>query len=133
MKKYDFNLAVSLVRQNMENLSEATLGIHEDWAWTAHPIWDTDDGFLINSKTKKVMGIDGSNWGTPVLELRFKDSTIQIIECFYGESKADELKKIEKSAMWASGPISAPIQEIRDEMEVLTINSPKVKSLHKLN
>ena len=40
MKTYDFSKAKQLISENAENLVSASLGMHEDWAWTAETIWE---------------------------------------------------------------------------------------------
>lgn len=40
MKYYDYKKARRLIEANKENLSSANLGMHEDWFWTAQPVWE---------------------------------------------------------------------------------------------
>ena len=39
MKTYDFSKAKQLIKENAENLVNASLGMCEDWGWTAQTIW----------------------------------------------------------------------------------------------
>ena len=43
MKTYDFLKAKQLISENAENLVSASLGMHEDWAWTAETIWENGE------------------------------------------------------------------------------------------
>jgi hypothetical protein len=43
MKKYDFLKAIKLIEDNKENLESASLGMHEDWFWTAETIWENGE------------------------------------------------------------------------------------------
>lgn len=40
MKTYSFSKAKEIIETNKDNLSLASLGMHEDWAWTAVNIWE---------------------------------------------------------------------------------------------
>ena len=39
MKTYDYKKAKEIIENNKENLSEVSLGMHEDWFWTAETVW----------------------------------------------------------------------------------------------
>ena len=43
MKTYDFSKAKQLIKENAENLVSASLGMHEDWGWTAQTIWENGE------------------------------------------------------------------------------------------
>lgn len=43
MKNYDFSKAKQLIEENKENLESASLGMHEDWFWTAETIWENGE------------------------------------------------------------------------------------------
>ena len=40
MKTYDFKKAKQIIEENKENLVSASLGMHEDWFWTAETIYE---------------------------------------------------------------------------------------------
>lgn len=40
MKCYDFDKAKKLIEENKDQISEASLGMHEDWSWTAITIYE---------------------------------------------------------------------------------------------
>lgn len=40
MKNYDFKKAKQIIEENKENLVSASLGMHEDWFWTAEIIYE---------------------------------------------------------------------------------------------
>ena len=111
MKTYDFLKAKRIIKENKNILQSASLGMHEDWYWTAETIWE--DGkyvpnFPKNNKSllkHTIGGIDGSLWATPTLELIFKDGTEKMIPCYNnGESE-------EKPEWFSLGVLSQPIQD----------------------
>ena len=116
MKKYDFIQAIEIIKAS-KNIIEAKLGIHEDWAWTAERFWDLESGFNEEIiKEKKVAGIDGSNWATPVLFLTFKNGSEELIDCFISDGNdIDPLEKVSKSVQITGGVISRPCQEWMDQ------------------
>jgi hypothetical protein len=74
MKVYNYEKAKELIEKYKDkNLKSASLGMKEDWGWTAETIW-CDGKFLtkLNKKTK-IAGINKSYWATPVIELDFGD------------------------------------------------------------
>lgn len=40
MKYYDFKKAINLIENSKDFLQSASLGMHEDWFWTAQTIWE---------------------------------------------------------------------------------------------
>ena len=40
MKEYDFDKAKAIIEKNKENVKSASLGINEDWFWTAETIYE---------------------------------------------------------------------------------------------
>lgn len=117
MADYNFILAKQIINSTT-NLQSASLGMHEDWFWTAETICKKESGYLLdlNEKTK-IAGIQGSSWATPVLQLEFEDGSEKTINCFKGIVKSD-LEKIEKEMFFASGCLSEPVQRYRDSIEV---------------
>jgi hypothetical protein len=70
-------------------------------------IWDVMKRYahiLIN-------GVNGSNWGTPTLNVVYKNGEDEMIPCY--TTDGEELpfgEKIEKQIMWTSGCLSEPVQ-----------------------
>lgn len=105
MKKYDFKKAIQIIEENKDSIQAASLGMHEDWFWTAEPIFG-DGEFTKQFEDDSVIGgINSSNWATPTLELEFKDGSSKMISCFVGESDR------EKPEWFAFGVLSQPIQD----------------------
>jgi hypothetical protein len=121
MANYDFRLAKQII-DSSKDLDSAALGMHEDWFWTADTVWTKAEKYSreLTSETT-IGGIQGSNWATPVLELTFVDSTTKTFNCFPG-MKGDELKSIEQQMMWASGVLSSPVQDYRDDIELQDVS-----------
>jgi hypothetical protein len=83
MKNYDFKQAKDFIKlAKKDGLIEATLGMKEDWYWTADTVWI--DGKYVKrlNKETKIGGIQGSNWATPMIQLTFKNGTITQLNCF---------------------------------------------------
>ena len=102
MKNYNFNKAKQIILENLENLESASLGMHEDWFWTAETIWE--NGEYKNDETT-IGGIGGSSWATPTLQLLFKDGSEKMIECSEGETDND------KPSFLQLGVLSQPVQD----------------------
>jgi len=83
MKNYDFKQAKNLIKlAKKDGLVEATLGMAEDWNWTANTVWEKGKYVKKLNKETLIGGIKSSNWATPVLELEFKNGTIMKLNCF---------------------------------------------------
>lgn len=105
MKNYDFKKAKKLIKENESNLESASLGMHEDWAWTADTVWENGEYKAKLGPKTTIGGISGSYWATPTLQLIFKDGTDKMIPCHNnGESKP---RKYDLGL----GVISGPVQE----------------------
>jgi hypothetical protein len=87
MKKYDYAEAKKLIELNRADIAEASLGMAEDWSWTAATVFEGDAFTLDLDKEPAIAGITGSSWGTPTLSLTFKDGHRDNIPCFTGEGK----------------------------------------------
>lgn len=86
MKKYDFKKAHDLIWLHKDELQSAYLGVHEDWFWTAESVFENGNFLHDVENLKEVAGISGSVWGTPALNLNFKDGTEKMVPCYIGES-----------------------------------------------
>lgn len=86
MGKYDFNLAKKTIQKYSDLLEEASLGMAEDWFWTAESVY-SDGTFKVNLEEDNltIAGIDSSSWATPTLHLVFKDGKGTWLDCYEGE------------------------------------------------
>jgi hypothetical protein len=114
MKKYDYAKAQKLILKNQKKLATASLGMQEDWSWTAETVFDDGKFTAVLSGEPTIGGIKGSAWATPTLELKFKDGTTKHLECFVGKTSK------EKPAFMGEGIFSTPNQ---DEVPELTKSS----------
>ena len=110
MKHYDFKKAKELIAKNITDLESASLGMYEDWCWTAETIWNNGEyteKFLqaIENDNCHIAGINGSSWATPTLELIFKNGDEKMIECH------DNGESTDKPSYFQLGVLSQPIQD----------------------
>lgn len=142
MKNYDFSKAKQLIEENKENLESASLGMHEDWFWTAETIWEngnytrellsTEEANQINEKYIEkrkngmsvlseeanqydnimIAGIYGSTWATPTLQLQFNDGTERMVPCYAGDSDSERPAYFGLGCM--SSVVQANIQDLED-------------------
>jgi hypothetical protein len=84
--KYDYQKAKRLILDEAENLESASLGMREDWGWTADTIWTAEKGFCVDIDDPKleIAGINGSRWATPTLEFSYKNKKgeTKLVDCF---------------------------------------------------
>ncbi|UFT98126.1 hypothetical protein KO561_13030 [Radiobacillus kanasensis] len=114
MKLYDFEKAKQIIGEKSDAIVSASLGMQEDWFWTAEEVFNKEDGFLIDlDEVTKIAGIDGSDWATPVIRLYFKGDTEKVFNCYTGGNTGN----IGMSALCTSGPLSRPVQANIPEAE----------------
>ena len=112
MKKYDFAKARDFIEAEKEILTEAILGMHEDWFWTAETIWKNGKYAVNLATVSKIAGISGSSWATPVIKLEYNDGKERFLECYKGESSGTKPDFLELGVL--SGPAQdsiAPIEK----------------------
>lgn len=116
MKNYDFNKAKQLIEENKENLESASLGMHEDWFWTAETIWENGEYkkelFKDQFEHICIAGISGSSWATPTIQLKFKDGTSKMLSCYQGDSDSTRPSWFSLGCM--SSEVQANIQDLED-------------------
>lgn len=99
----------------------ATLGMLEDWSWTAEEVWK-DGNFLVpTDDTKyKIGGISSSNWATPSLLLDFGNGEEVMVVCFIDDKQIDEeaARNGRLFASFSKGVISGPCQQRIDQITV---------------
>lgn len=88
MKYYDYQKAKNYIEQHKDEIEEASLGMDEDWLWTAETIFE-DGKFTVDldDENLTIKYIDGSYWATPTLEVRFKNGETEKFNCYKGESE----------------------------------------------
>lgn len=111
-KLYDFAKAKQMIEERKESLQSASLGMHEDWFWTAETIFEEGEFKKdLDDKNLEIGGITGSHWATPTIQLLFKDGEEEMIECSIGEQDMSLGEKVEQQIMWTSGCLSQSVQE----------------------
>ena len=118
MKNYDFKAAKKAIQLKSDLLDSATLGIFEDWFWTAQTVFE-DGVFEINlDEVKKIAGIGGSSWGTPRLMLNYKDGREEMVDMYTKDGE-----QCDKPEWLELGCLSGPCQEYIDG-----VNTPKLEA-----
>ena len=105
MKNYNFKKAKQIILENVENLESASLGMHEDWFWTAETVWENGEYKNELNDETTIGGIGGSSWATPTLQLLFKDGSEKMIVCSEGQTDND------KPSFLQLGDLSQPVQD----------------------
>lgn len=112
MKIYDYAKAKRLIEEAGEKLQSASLGMHEDWFWTADEIWADGTYKMELSDDVEIGGIKGSSWATPTLQLYFKDGSDLMKPCYTGESLPDIHTAQQRAFVTSSfGCLSSPCQD----------------------
>ena len=117
VKNYDCEKVTAFINEHKEEIESVTLGMHEDWFWTAETVWENGeyaDDYKggLNGKTE-IAGIKGSSWATPSMRIDYKDGTEKHIPCYVGESERDSAPYNMLGAL--SGPVQANMPPLEDE------------------
>lgn len=112
MKDYDFKKAMEYINEHKEELLEVSLGMKEDWSWTAETIFSENE-FKVDLTDEKldIAGITGSGWATPAMLVETKDGEEKFIDCYKGESTSV------KPSYFELGVLSGPCQDAVDKIE----------------
>lgn len=111
MKSYDFNKAIHLINESKDCIESASLGMHEDWFWTAETIFG--NGIFIKElkNNDEIACLNSSEWATPTLQLIFNDGEDKMIPCYYGDGIEIPFgEKIDKMVFWTGGCLSSEVQ-----------------------
>lgn len=141
MKYYDYKKAKDFIEANKERITSASLGMHEDWFWTANEIYrdgeylhklpenglDIEMEYLEKRRAgmsvfseeamaydHHIGGLFGSSFATPTLEVEYADGTSDNFECSMGEYDDSYPDRIEKQVRLPLGCLSEPCQNARD-------------------
>lgn len=112
MKKYDFAKARDFIEAEKEVLTEASLGMHEDWFYTGETIWKNGKYAVNLATVAEIAGICGSRWATPVILLKYNDGKERFLECYKGESSGTKPDFLELGVLSGSvQDLIAPIEK----------------------
>ncbi|GGJ86257.1 hypothetical protein GCM10007063_05940 [Lentibacillus kapialis] len=107
IKKYDFKKAKRIIENKKDSIIEASLGMREDWFWTANVVFENGAYIVELDNIEKVAGIDSSDWATPVIRIEYKGEVEEVFECFTGDNNGID----PSGGMATSGPLSRPVQK----------------------
>lgn len=110
MKRYDFKIVKDFIEANKGIISQVSLGMHEDWFWTAETVYEDKKYTRELNDGDEICGIIGSEWATPVMEIDYINSQSKTINCYSEEGVSVEQPSWTKDAL---GVLSAPAQEAR--------------------
>lgn len=116
MKNYDYAKAKRFIEAHKSEIKCASMGMDEDWFWTAETVFE--DGEYrqnLDDTELELGGINGSSWATPILEVEYKDGTIEKYNCYVGDSDND------CPDSFMLGCLSSPVQDSRKEQIRLEI------------
>jgi hypothetical protein len=114
MAKYDFKKAKKIIEDKMGEISSASLGMHEDWFWTAEQVF-IDGEFIIDlDGVTQIAGIGGSGWATPVLQMEYKDGSEEVVPCYKGDDKPSGKPDFD---FLMHGVLSGPAQANRPQLK----------------
>lgn len=108
MANYDFKSAKRYIQMHSDLIETATLGMHEDWVWTADTVYENGRFSIDLDQTEKIGGLRGSKWATPTLEIEFKDGRELRKDCFLGEVGG------QRPEWFELGCLSQPVQNERE-------------------
>jgi hypothetical protein len=86
VKRYDFKKAVALIEREKDQISEASLGMYEDWFWSAETVFEKGEFCKELNDDTVIGGIQGSSWATPSIRIEYTDGREECIPCYTGES-----------------------------------------------
>ncbi|MGV9142028.1 MAG: hypothetical protein ACOC1X_03730 [Promethearchaeota archaeon] len=89
MRNYDFEKAKRIIEEGKEEIVEASMGMMEDWFWTAETVWEEGDYQMDLDKIGSIAGLGGSEWATPVIILKYKDGNERMIKCLKGKKSGE--------------------------------------------
>ena len=99
-KVYDFDKAKEIIN-SLKNILTASLGMIEDWGWTAQTIFE-DKKFIDNyDKLEEIAGIGGSAWATPTLCIEFEDGSEENFDCYKQGTQEFTAQQIEEMKSFA--------------------------------
>lgn len=127
MKNYDFDLAKKIIETfiGITEVHEVSMGMHEDWFWTAEPVWENNE-YQKSFNEKIIGGIKGSTWATPVIQIDLKNGESHTFNCFVQDGlETDILEKIKQMSIWANGVLSGPINDNRLSIDIKDFNENK--------
>lgn len=104
-KRYDYELAQRMIQMKSDALSEALMGMEEDWFWTAETVYEGGKFTIDISEEPEIGGISSSHWATPAMLLKYKDGREEFVDCYTGESDR------ERPEWFDLGVMSSPCQE----------------------
>lgn len=89
MKIYNIKKAKQFIKDHKSEIIRVSLGMQEDWNWTAEVIWGDGKYTQKIDKNSSFGSITGSTWATPVMEIIYKDKERVLIDCYSGESNGE--------------------------------------------
>lgn len=104
MKKYNTKFIKDYIEKNRDKIDTVSCGMREDWGWTADTVYENGEfkkGLQWNSGSIEIMGISGSYWATPVMNVTFKNGQTKTVECWFSDGETASDKEISDMKMFA--------------------------------
>lgn len=118
MKSYDFKKAKAIIEENKDILESASLGMHEDWYWTAETIWEDGEfkrELLDNSEELEELFIAKSKEGLRMLSNTKDENGLSEINADYKKYSAHRIAGLYSSG-WATPTIQLIFKDGSEKM-----------------
>ena len=126
MKRFNTPKIYDFIDKNKDYIEEASIGMYEDWFWTAENIWE--DGTYIRSVED--VHLQKSRWATPSLMLIYLDETTKFFDVSIGQQKPETILHDSMAIQQGQGCISKPIQETMPDLE--DIKEPEIRTCYRI-
>ncbi len=111
MKNFDFKKAFDIIESKKDIIEEASMGMHEDWFWTAETVFEKGEYNHDLQNNAPEYHLRGSQWATPVLILTYTNGQQEAFETSTGETELSPSEIERQKSMWVSGCLSGPAQD----------------------
>ena len=103
MKKYDFKSAQEIIEvEKLNGLVSVTLGMYEDWDWTADEVWNKETSYTEDFFAQNIAGISSSSWATPYMSLIYEDGSEKAFEMSIHQPERFSEEDIARMKMFAA-------------------------------
>jgi hypothetical protein len=110
MRNYSLD-ALKKIIARYPTVTRISLGMYEDWWWTAQEVYTLSTGLTWNG-TDALGGIKGSTWATPAAMVELADGNTLMLPCYVQQGEQEE-----RNGRAALGCLSGPAQDALPPLE----------------